>query len=665
MLVMQGEGLELDVQRRRHPMWEWLLSHPVRPEAAFLAELVSPLVANAVYYTAPIYWIVLFAHVFPFPLALGAGIAAGLLFALAAACLNKTLELCAMLKLSLRSRGAFLGLMSWLGYALLIVPFFLLGSPGILQALAVRLTSLATVFHPNLLAWLLGDWMSHGPSVVLALVASFAFSGALVIVSALVGKWGTAAGLEGGFENAPRSPRLLVLSGHSRFGREPLHRKELLWFRRDRSALIQAVLIPLTIAAVQALNLRRAVAAASHSWNAFCGFAIISGTYFLIVLGPKSLASEGPALWITMTWPRGLEDLLKAKARLWWMLSTAVVFAILAVAVSHFPADLWRIALVALGWWIFGRSLAEKAVTLVTAPSSSGEAEPVPRHRQWTALLGTLAFGSGVLTKNWHLAIIGVVFSSLTAAAMWQNLRARLPFLFDPWSEKLPPAPTLLHAMVAIAAMAEGVGLTTAIFATIGGRDAFNIARALAYGIGALITFLAMRHFLVQRGVAPAATWNWEQRAPNWNSFRDRLSGWATVLGTGLVAGATLGWFAVGYRHLVLQLPAVRELIAKHPEMANTATHHFWWLALLAIGFAPVAEEYLFRGLLYRALDREWGGWRALLGAAAFFAIYHPPLSWLPVGLLGLLNCILFKRTGQLMPCVFCHMAYNAVVVLT
>ena len=31
MLVFQGEGLELDLQRRRHPMWEWLFSHPVQP----------------------------------------------------------------------------------------------------------------------------------------------------------------------------------------------------------------------------------------------------------------------------------------------------------------------------------------------------------------------------------------------------------------------------------------------------------------------------------------------------------------------------------------------------------------------------------------------------------------------------------------------------------
>lgn len=527
---------------------------------------------------------------------------------------------------------------------------------NVLVGVAERLAPFAAVFHPNIFRWLLGDWFGHGPSLPLALLASLAGCSAVVAACAFIGRWGTAAGLEGGFDNAPKTPRLLDLSRHSRFRREPLHRKELLWFLRDRSALIQAILIPLTIAGVQAFNLRHAVQAAGRSWNGFSGFAIISGTYFLLVLGPKSLASEGPALWITMTWPRGLEDLLQAKARLWWTISTVVVCAILLFAATRFPADSWRIALVAVGWWFFGRSLAEKAVTLVSAPSSAGEPQPVPRHRQWTAMLGTLAFGSGVLLRNWHLAIIGIVFSSLIAAAMWQNLRARLPFLFDPWSEKLPPAPTRLHAMVGIAVMAEGIGLTTGIFSAIAGTAALNIARAVAYGLGALLTCLIMASFLRKRGVKSAAIWTWPSaQAP---------FGWASALFAGTFAGGLLGLCAVGYRQLVLQLPAVQEIIAKHPEMAAVSSAHFWWLALLAIGFAPLAEEYLFRGLLYRALDREWGGGRALLGSAAFFAIYHPPLSWLPVGLLGLLNALLFKKTGRLLPCVLSHMAYNAAVVL-
>jgi membrane protease YdiL (CAAX protease family) len=84
---------------------------------------------------------------------------------------------------------------------------------------------------------------------------------------------------------------------------------------------------------------------------------------------------------------------------------------------------------------------------------------------------------------------------------------------------------------------------------------------------------------------------------------------------------------------------------------------------IMAVPFAPFAEEYLFRGLLYRALDREWGGWQAILGSAAFFAIYHPFLSWLPVGLLAVVSAVLFKKTGRLAPCVVLHLIYNLVVV--
>jgi membrane protease YdiL (CAAX protease family) len=84
----------------------------------------------------------------------------------------------------------------------------------------------------------------------------------------------------------------------------------------------------------------------------------------------------------------------------------------------------------------------------------------------------------------------------------------------------------------------------------------------------------------------------------------------------------------------------------------------------MAVGFAPFAEEYLFRGLLFRALDREWGGWRAVVGSAAFFAVYHSPLSWFPVALLGAANALIFKKTGRLVPAVVLHMVYNAVVLM-
>ena len=55
MLIFQGEGLELDIQRRRHPLWEWLFSHPVQPGAVFLAEMLTPIAANPIYWGAPLF----------------------------------------------------------------------------------------------------------------------------------------------------------------------------------------------------------------------------------------------------------------------------------------------------------------------------------------------------------------------------------------------------------------------------------------------------------------------------------------------------------------------------------------------------------------------------------------------------------------------------------
>ena len=48
-----------------------------------------------------------------------------------------------------------------------------------------------------------------------------------------------------------------------------------------------------------------------------------------------------------------------------------------------------------------------------------------------------------------------------------------------------------------------------------------------------------------------------------------------------------------------------------------------------------------------------------MAGSAAFFVIYHPPLAWFPVALLGAANCVLFKRSGRLAPAVLLHMTYN------
>ena len=664
MLVCQGEGLELDLQRRRHPMWEWLFSHPVRSGAIFLAEMLSPIAANPIYCGAPVFVGVLYG-VFLNP---GAGVLAAILIgipvAVAAACLGKALEIGITLRFSPRSRGAMIGLITWWGYASLMMSML-----GIVVVGKV-VTAVGGYLEPLLILpwpWLglfFGQRADGSFSFLRGMLACWVVAGITISTAVRFSIWGAQKGLSGDFGQAaagPSAPGKRAVH----FGKDPLYRKEILWFIRDRSAIVQTILIPITVAGAQLFNMRGLLSLAGNGWNYLCGVGIVFGTYFLWILGPKSLSSEGAALWISLTWPRGLESLLKAKAWLWSLISSAIVALVLCFAAIRFPASAWKIALVGIGWFFFSRSMAEKTVTLVTVASSSGEPEKIPASRRWAASLGMLTFAIGVCTGQWHIAIMGIVYSYMTAAAMWQNFRARLPFLYDPWSEKLPPAPTLMHAMIAISILVEGGAVLTGIALGVAGPKNIAVVQSVAYCICAVIVSIVLSGFLSNRDVSPRSIWFWYDAGPNKGDVKpwwSELSPSSSLL-IGAAGGVALGLFAHGYLAVLHLFPFAAQMIDKSREqMANPALHIAY--AVAAVGFAPFAEEYLFRGLLFRALDREWGGWHAVIGAAAFFAIYHQPLAWLPVGLVGVANALLFKKTGRLAPAVLLHMVYNAVVLL-
>jgi membrane protease YdiL (CAAX protease family) len=672
MMMSQGEGLELDLQRRRHPMWEWLFSHPAPPSAIFLAEMLSPIVANPIYLTGPFFCGFLYGSIYGAAPGMAAAILVGAPISVATACMGKAFEIGIMLRFSMRSRGAMIGLKSWFGYASMVsfAPVAL-AMPQIVGTLEGFLRNVAALLPWPWLGWFVGARPDGSFSFITGVVSCWLAAVVMIAGGVWYSVWGARRGLAGGFAKADLAPSALSAMPKTLFRNNPLYHKELLWFLRDRGAIVQTILIPLTIAGYQLINLRGIVSGAQGSWNYLAGAAIVVGTYFLWVLGPKSLASEGPALWLALTWPRGLEGILKSKARLWSLIATGMVALILAYTIFRFPQDTWKVLLTGIGWLAFGRGMAEKSVTLVSTPSSSGEPEPIPKGRQWAASLGMLTFGIGIVTQRWQIAVMGIIYSWVTAAAMWQNFRARLPFLYDPWSEKLPPPPTVMHAMIAISALIEGGAVVTGICALFVGAGNIAWAQAIAYGLCAAAVAMFVSKFLVDRGVALGEVLCWRNRVnPEmetrlwWSGDGTRGSRFAASMAIGVLAGAALGLLARGYIALLLHFPALAETVhASQEQMAKVQGLKLSY-GLIAIALAPFAEEYLFRGLLFRSLDREWGGWRAVAASAALFAIYHPPMSWLPVGLLGIAGALLFKNTGRLASAVILHMAYNAVVLI-
>src|SRR5262245_22470093 len=157
MMMSQGEGLELDLQRRRHPMWEWLFSHPAPPAAIFLAEMLSPIAANPIYLTGPVFCGFLYGYIYDAATGMAAAILIGAPISVAAACVGKAFEIGIMLRFSLRSRGAMIGLKSWVGYtSMVLFAPVALAMPRIVGALRGFLQPLATLLPWPWLGWFVG-----------------------------------------------------------------------------------------------------------------------------------------------------------------------------------------------------------------------------------------------------------------------------------------------------------------------------------------------------------------------------------------------------------------------------------------------------------------------------------------------------------------------------
>lgn len=98
----------------------------------------------------------------------------------------------------------------------------------------------------------------------------------------------------------------------------------------------------------------------------------------------------------------------------------------------------------------------------------------------------------------------------------------------------------------------------------------------------------------------------------------------------------------------------------------------FVLLIVMTTFLAPIMEEWLFRGVLFRALSE--GGRKgasrasvvvAVLTSAALFAVAHgEPLQFAGLFFLGIVLATLVWRTKRLIPSIVTHVSFNGVAVV-
>lgn len=85
------------------------------------------------------------------------------------------------------------------------------------------------------------------------------------------------------------------------------------------------------------------------------------------------------------------------------------------------------------------------------------------------------------------------------------------------------------------------------------------------------------------------------------------------------------------------------------------------WFGMSAIIVAPLAEEILFRAILYRTLCQLGPRRRALLISALVFGIFHISLvSFVPLTVLAIILTVLYDKTDNLMAPIIAHSLFNA-----
>lgn len=165
-----------------------------------------------------------------------------------------------------------------------------------------------------------------------------------------------------------------------------------------------------------------------------------------------------------------------------------------------------------------------------------------------------------------------------------------------------------------------------------------------------LLTFAMVWALVTRFGKFPflrTIGWEWPTRSWPWLSL---------VLG-GLLygAGVLIAWLLGADKPTQLEEIIYSSLAARYA------------IAFLAVFTAPFIEEFVYRGVLFAAMQRLAGPVVAGVVTLGLFTMIHVPQYWpnlgvlAAVGFLSVALTIVRAKTGRLLPCIAIHFVFNGI----
>ena len=106
--------------------------------------------------------------------------------------------------------------------------------------------------------------------------------------------------------------------------------------------------------------------------------------------------------------------------------------------------------------------------------------------------------------------------------------------------------------------------------------------------------------------------------------------------------------------------PASQTLVTCFIDGSYSLAFRIVLAAIVVLG-APLFEEPLFRGIMFRGFATAMPQWAAMTLSGAIFALVHVnAASFLPLCFLGIAFAVLYRRTGTLLAPMLAHALFNA-----
>jgi ABC-2 type transport system permease protein len=640
---------------------EWFFTFPVKTRIIFLAKLLEYTVVSPFLWllTIPLFfclfWFAKF-HFWAIPFAMVCSVYFGILVAslrlLLETWLRQTFPL---------SRVKNVQAAATVCGSLFYILFYIRNTDAPMRFLTERASSLPVAILCN--PFSIPVWMTLGGSTILLCFGGMLVYGTLILYfSLLIAEKMVSKGLianpsvyQGSRKKSDSSvaaPKIKI--SKVSFG---IVRKELRLLSRDRNFMVQTLFIPLLVFGINFLANSDFKSLFGQNPRLSCGIAFGFGAYVLCFSGVNVLANEGNALWMLYTFPKTLNSILLRKVRLWCGLALIYTFTVLGIAFAFLPFQ-WSLllnAFMAVIGVIIYSFISSGIGTLGTDPLEIVVQRRIKPETIYLYMFLMGMYGYAIYSDSIWTKIGQIILSTLLAYALWQKIQDRIPYFLDP-IEEAPPSISMADGLIATLAFFVLQGLffivfTSALFSPGVSMVSSYVCSGFLVAIFCMYVFWRIKipDLLVQVGFKRYSTQSALLRSP-----------WIM----GIILGAVTSVVGMIYLFLIDKIEYLHHLAEETLKIPDALkqSESPWLLAGLAIIAAPLFEEFVFRGILYKGMRRSLNAPLSILLSAGIFAIVHPPISVIPVFILGLAAAFCVEWTGLIWTSMLVHMIYNSVV---